>query len=207
MMQTEISQGGVSADTRRRIGRHIASLGSPDPKTSYGAERRLMRFGTRAVPQLLPLVSDDSPQVRFRVAWILGKTKDPRAYPALIVLTEDAEGAIQYDATMALGELGDLRAVPFLKELARRVPREDGRASAAMTALMKLGAHPSIEDFVQGIGVMEMEAADAEWTWFFKEYWHEELADSREDIYTLEDGQPLDAPRSPNSTDTRPRSA
>ena len=154
-----------------------------------------MRFGARAVPQILPLVSDDRPQVRFRVAWILGKTKDPRAYPALLALTEDADEAVQYDAAVALGELGDPRAVPFLKELVRRVPREDGRASAAMTALTKLGVHPSIEDFVQGIGVMEMEAADAEWTRFFKEYWQEELADFRGDIYTLEDGKPLDAPR------------
>lgn len=195
MMQTKISQEGVSADTRRRIAGHIASLSSPDAKTSYGAERRLMRFGAQAVPQLLPLVFDGNPQVRFRVAWVLGKTKDQRAYPALIALTEDVDEAVQYDATVALGELGELRAVPFLKELARRVPREDGRASAAMTALEKFGVHPPIEDFVQGIGVREMEAADAEWTWFFKEYWHEELSDAREDIYTLEDGQPLDTPR------------
>lgn len=165
-----------SADTRRRIAGHIASLDSPDDETALGAEMRLMRFGARAVPQLLPMVSDDSPQVRFRVAWILGKSRDPSAYPALAALVEDADEAVRYDATLALGELGDARAVFFLKALAQRVPREDGRASTAMAALVKLKGCPSIEDFVQGIGVTEMEAADAEWTRFFRDYWREELA-------------------------------
>ncbi len=154
-----------------------------------------MRFGARAVPQLLAVVSDDSPQVRFRTAWILGKSRDPSAYPALAALTEDADDAVRYDATLALGELGNLRAVPLLKELAQRVPREDSRLGAAMGALMKLGGYPSMQEFVQDVAVKDMEAADAGWIWFFREYWHEELADSREDIYTLEDGEPLDAPR------------
>lgn len=168
----------VSADTRRRIAGHIANLGSSDDETALRAEARLMRFGARAVPQILAMVSDDSAQVRFRAAWILGKSRDPLAYPALAALTEDPDEAVRYDATLALGELGDARAVPFLKRLAQRVPREDGRASTAMAALVKLKGCPSIEDFIQGIGVVEVEAADPEWRRFFKDYWREELADA-----------------------------
>ena len=141
----------VSADTRRRIAGHIANLGSPDDETALRAEARLMRFGARAVPQILAMVSDDSAQVRFRAAWILGKSRDPLAYPALAALTEDPDEAVRYDATLALGELGDARAVPFLKRLAQRVLREDGRASTAMAALVKLKGCPSREDFIQGI--------------------------------------------------------
>ena len=140
-----------------------------------------MRFGARAVPQLLAVVSDNSPPVRFRAAWILGKSRDPSAYPALAALTEDPDEAVRYDATLALGELGDVRAVPFLKELAQRVPREDGRASAAMSALVKLNGSPDIENFMRGVGVAEMETADPEWTRFYKDYWRGELSSAPED--------------------------
>lgn len=170
----------VSADTRRRIAGHIANLGSPDDETALRAEARLMRFGARAVPQILAMVSGDSPQVRFRAAWVLGKSGDPLAYPALTALTEDADEAVRYDATLALGELGDGRAVPFLKALAQRVPSEDCRVSAAMSALVKLKGCPAIEDFVQGIGVTEIEAADVEWARFFRDYWREELTSGQD---------------------------
>ena len=180
-MQTE-TPPRLSADTRRRIAGHIASLGSPDAGTSYGAERRLMRFGARAVPQILAVVSGGSPQVRFRAAWILGKSRDPSAYPALAALTEDPDEAVRYDATLALGEPGDARAVPFLKALALRVPSEDCRASAAMSALVKLKGCPDIEDFIRGVGAAEMEAANPEWARFYKDYWRGELTAAPENI-------------------------
>ena len=42
---------------------------------------------------------------------------------------------------------------------------------------------------------LDEEETDDEWMRFLMEQWHEELSDTREDIYTLEDGLPLDTPR------------
>lgn len=176
-MPTETQPNEMSPDTRRRITGHIAKLGSADDKTALDAEQRLIYFGARAVPRLLPLVSDDSPQVRFRVAWVLGKSRDPQAYSALTAMVEDTDEAVRYDATLALGELGDTRAVPFLEELALRVNREDSRLGAALSARDKLAG------------------GEPDWTRFIACAWYEELSDVREDIHTLEDGEPLDAPR------------
>ncbi len=41
----------------------------------------------------------------------------------------------------------------------------------------------------------EDEAASAEWMSGIAREWAEELADEREDLYTLEDGEPVDTPR------------
>lgn len=167
----------TSADTRRRIAGHVANLGSPDDRTAQEAERHLIRFGAKAVDALLVAVSDPRPQVRYRAVWALGKSGDVRAFPALCALTEDGDEAVCYDATLALGELGDPRAVLFLEDLAQRITREDTRLGAALSALMKLaGGHRNWDRFVSCA-------------------WHDELFDPREDIYTLEDGEPLDAPR------------
>ena len=100
-------------------------------------------------------------------------------------MVEDTDEAVRYDATLALGELGDTRAVPFLEELALRVNREDSRLGAALSARDKLAG------------------GEPDWTRFIACAWYEELSDVREDIHTLEDGEPLDAPRRLEPTDTR----
>ncbi len=159
---------------RRRIAGHIASLGSADGETALDAERRLIRFGAKAVDALLDAASDPRPQVRYRAVWALGKSGADRAFPVICALTEDEDGAVRYDATLALGELGDPRAVPFLEELAQRIMPEDSRLAPALSALGKLAG------------------GDPDWTRFIACAWYEELADVREDIYTLEDGEPID---------------
>jgi hypothetical protein len=37
--------------------------------------------------------------------------------------------------------------------------------------------------------------AGALWPWGFSQTWSDELSDVRQDLYTLADGQPVDAPR------------
>ncbi len=128
----------LTADTRRRIAGHIGRLGDTDKQTAYHAERRLIRFGAKAVEALLIAAAAPDPQVRYRAVWALGKSCESRALDVICALTEDADEAVRYDATRALGELGDLRAVPFLESLARRATPKDARWDPALGALKKL---------------------------------------------------------------------
>ena len=41
----------------------------------------------------------------------------------------------------------------------------------------------------------DADLTEEEWMQFIAYCWRDELSDPRDDIYTLEDGQPLDAPR------------
>lgn len=176
-MPTINSPSKMSPDTRRRIAGHIANLGSADDKAALDAEWRLIRFGAKAVDALIDAVADPRPQVRYRAVWALGQSGAGQAFPVICALTEDEDEAVRYDATLALGELGDLRAVLFLEEMAQRVTPEDSRLEPALSALGKL------------------DGGDLDWTRFTACAWYEELADVREDIYTLEDREPIDAAR------------
>ena len=131
----------ISADTRSRIERHIDDLASSDKATALPAERRLIRFGSKAVELLIEAANSVESQVRFRSVWALGKSRDERALPTILRLTKDLDGAVAYDAIMALGELGDMRAVPYLFELAAMPNDERSLVSASRTALARLG-HP-----------------------------------------------------------------
>ena len=125
-------------DSERRIAGHIEALADSDPKVSFRAERRLIRFGAKAIPQLIAEADSPNPQVRFRLAWVLGKTRDPAAFDTLCQLAKDVNSEVKYDAVLALGELGDPRAVPVLNGLAAQPDDEAAISSAARTALSRL---------------------------------------------------------------------
>lgn len=129
----------TSADTLRRIQVHLSNLGSRDDATAQQAERRLIRFGAKAVEPLVAAANSEDPQVRFRVVWALGKSRDPDALPTIVRLTQDPDERVAHDAVLALGELADLRAVPRLEELAGQIEDERGLVSASRTALSRLG--------------------------------------------------------------------
>ena len=135
----------LSADTLRRIRRHIANLGNPDATISFSVEIRLIRFGPKAVPFLIEVTNSTDSQVRFRAVWALGKIRDPSALATIMHLTHDPIGHVAYDAIMALGELGDDRAIPYLQELAAGPDDERCLVSASRQALAKLG-HPIPEE-------------------------------------------------------------
>jgi len=136
--------GTISTDSWRRIAGHIERLADLDQKVSFRAERRLIRFGSKAVPQLLAAADSPDPQMRFRVAWALGHTRDPRALETLLRLTDDPDEGVRYDATVALGVLGDERAIG---PLIRMWMMNDASRPAAM-ALSQLGpiTLPAIEE-------------------------------------------------------------
>lgn len=129
----------VSSDSRRRIATHLVGLGSADDDTATQAELRLLRFGRKAVGQLLELAASDTPRIRFRVAYLLGKSRDPEVLPTIIHLVHDPDDVVRYDAVMALGYLGDPRAIPLLEEIATQWEDPASVASAACMSLATLG--------------------------------------------------------------------
>ena len=132
------SQRYISVDTRNRIAGHIEALGSPNQKAGIRAEQRLFSFGAKVVPQLIEVANSPDPQVRFRVAWVLGKSRDPAAFEALCRLADDEYPRVRYDAVLATGELGDERAAPVLKSIAALRDEEGATDSAAKAALSRL---------------------------------------------------------------------
>ena|SRR5579883_2898429 len=129
----------MTADTRRRIEAHIANLGDEDQNIALSAQRRLIRFGTKAVDALTKACESANPQVRYRAVWALGKIGDNCAYGTILRLTNDPAGEVSYDAFMALGVLGDERAIVPLADKVRHAAIEDVNASAAAMALSKFG--------------------------------------------------------------------
>jgi HEAT repeat protein len=106
---------------QRRIRRHIENLGHSDQELAAHAEAYLIRYyGVRALDDLIEATRSDNAMTRFRAAWVLGYTHDPRAFESLVSLVEDPDSVVRYETTIALGILGDPRVVPVLTELARR---------------------------------------------------------------------------------------
>lgn len=133
---------------QRRIRRHIENLGHPDQELAAHAEAYLIRYyGVRALDDLIEATRSDNAMTRFRAAWVLGYTHDPRAFEPLVPLVEDPDPVVRYETTIALGILGDPRVVPILTELARR-NHEDW---PAFYAFSKLGrpAIPAMEELLR----------------------------------------------------------
>ena len=132
-------QLAIRADTRRRIAGHLVNLASDDDATATQAELRLLRFGNKAIGQLLALVGSENPRLRFRVVYLLGKTGESEVFPVVASFVYDPDDFVRYDAVMALGYLGDPRAIPLLEELATQWDDPACVASAACMALALLG--------------------------------------------------------------------
>jgi HEAT repeat protein len=74
---------------QQRMTKHINDLDSADENVSARAEGYLIRYyGAKALEPLIVACSHSNPQVRFRSAWILGHTHDPRAFDPLLRLTQ-----------------------------------------------------------------------------------------------------------------------
>ena len=126
-MQTSASleSAELSADSRRRVARHIEDLGSDVETLAIAAERHLIHYGARAVDALSAATSSDNAQVRFRAVYALGKIGDRRALDCLTSCAQDEDPRVAQEAVVALGGLADGRAVTPLLELIDAVHAEE----------------------------------------------------------------------------------
>jgi HEAT repeat protein len=74
----------------------------------------LVRYGTRATPELLDRIANDSAQARHNIVHALGKLGDVAAVPALIKATQDDTVAVRQKAVYGLGQIGDSAAIDAL---------------------------------------------------------------------------------------------
>lgn len=78
------------------------------------AAAQLVLYGERVVPRLMEESHSEYIRVRFEVARILGRIKDPRATEALIRLLDDRSFNVAQYAAWGLGEIQAASAVPAL---------------------------------------------------------------------------------------------
>lgn len=154
--------GEVTPDALRRIRGYIARLGSSDEIEATEAESRLLRLGRKAVRPLLELVVHESPVVRSRAAYLLGRAGDSVALPALQYLLEDADATVRHGAVLALGELGDPRAVSDLVGEATCHGRSPTLVRAAYAALGKMATIVLVWTWAPGYESPEARASVAD---------------------------------------------
>jgi HEAT repeat protein len=92
----------------------IAQLQSLQSDVREKAAGKLVLYGEQIVPRLIEEASSDYTRVRFEVARILGRIRDPRATEAMIRLLDDSSFNVAAYAAWGLGELRAPAAVPTL---------------------------------------------------------------------------------------------
>lgn len=86
-------------------------------------------------PTLLRLATDESPAIRHRTVFALGKLGTPAAIEKLQLLVDDTDADTRYNAALALAHRGDLRSTDTLAEMLdiTELVKEAGPAEAANT--------------------------------------------------------------------------
>ena len=106
------------------------ACGEPDPEPQIQALRslqsevrekaagKLLLYGDRVVPRLIQETNSSYKRVRFEVARLLGRMRDPRATDALIRLLDDDSYNVAAYAAWGLGEMKAKEALPSLLRFA-----------------------------------------------------------------------------------------
>lgn len=92
----------------------IAQLRSLQAGVREKAAGQLVLYGEPVVPRLIQETNSDYTRVRFEVARILGRIRDPRATDAMVRLLDDRSFNVAAYAAWGLGEMRAPEAVPTL---------------------------------------------------------------------------------------------
>lgn len=111
----------------------IEALRSPTPGLPPLAEQLLLRLGASATPALVDALLNRHPDIRVKVAALLGHSQDPRAVPALVRALRSQYYLVREQAALALGNLLDPQALPAVLE-ALKDPEPEVRTAAVSTA-------------------------------------------------------------------------
>ena len=111
---------------------YINLLQSQQSEQREKAAARLLLYGDEIVPRLMEEADHELIRVRFEVARLLGRLRNPEAAPALITALEDKSAMVAAVAAWSLGELQAPQAVePMLRysgEASKEVRKEVIRA-------------------------------------------------------------------------------
>ncbi len=101
----------------------ISLLKSLQQRVREKAAGKLVIYGEPIVPRLIEETHSEYTRVRFEVARILGRIRDPRAAPAMIRLLDDRSFTVAAYAARGLGELHSSAAVPTLLRFTNTLSR------------------------------------------------------------------------------------
>lgn len=97
-------------------------LGHRDPCVRERARETLVALGRWSVPELMRLLSNERPHVRWEAAKALESIADPAAAPALVKALEDDNRDVRWLAAQGLIALGREGLVPLLSALITSAP-------------------------------------------------------------------------------------
>ena len=111
---------------------YIDLLQSQQSEQREKAAARLLLYGDEIVPRLMEEADHELIRVRFEVARLLGRLRNPEAAPTLIAALEDKSAMVAAVAAWSLGELQAAQAVepmlPYAGEASKEVRKEVIRA-------------------------------------------------------------------------------
>jgi quinoprotein glucose dehydrogenase len=99
---------------------------------------------------LLPLLKDETPEVRAQAARVLGAHPPARSAPGLIELLKDPSPRVRFFAGLALGKMGRKEAVEPLLEMVRE--NDDRDPFLRHSAVMGLAGSAGAEDLRRALG-------------------------------------------------------
>jgi hypothetical protein len=120
---TEFSMTNGAQDSPEDPGRcasHIEGLRSRDGWVRLKARGALTLMGSRAVPELLPLLKAPEDGVRWEAAKTLAEIADARAVPELVAVLEDRNSDVRWLAAAGLIAMRGRALVPLLEALLGR---------------------------------------------------------------------------------------
>ncbi len=83
----------------------ILMIKQPDPYDSYQIISRLEHLGESAIPELLPLLKDSSPDVRLKASRVLGSMMGKSVIPDLVPLLQDRSPKVRRSVIESLGQM------------------------------------------------------------------------------------------------------
>ncbi len=120
----------------------IEALRSPTPGLPPLAGKLLLRLGAAATPALTDALLNRHPEIRVKVAALLGESQDARVIPALVRALRSQYYTVREQAALALGNLLHPQALPALLEALK-----DPEAKVRAAAVASVGRYCDPETF------------------------------------------------------------
>ena len=112
----------------------MRNIASQDDRIGSIASQEILKHCNDTIEPLIGLIGHPNPQVRYRIAWMLGKITDAVSLKVLVAMTMDRDERVSYDAFMALSCRVDSFAEEAILKIAPVVVSENqaGREGALM---------------------------------------------------------------------------
>ncbi len=141
----------------------IDALSTNDSFLRDNVSQALVQIGPQAVPPLSQALTSAHPEVRGRIAEILGTIEDQRAVPFLLDALRGEFYTVRAKAALALGQIRDIQAIPPLTNaLKDKEPEVRAAASVGLGRFANPNTFEAIGDVLLDDPQLEVRQAAAE---------------------------------------------